>query len=67
MKQERAIVDELAEKIGMSADKIKRVVKIAKEPISLESPISDIEDGSLIDFIEDKNHATPWPQLCWPI
>ena len=51
--------EELAEKLMMPIDKVRKVMKIAKEPISLETPIGDEEDGSLGDFIEDKNAILP--------
>jgi RNA polymerase primary sigma factor len=51
--------DEIAEKIGFSADKVRKVLRITKEPISLETPISDDEDTHLADFIEDKTTLTP--------
>ena len=51
--------EELAEKLLMPVDKVRKVMKIAKEPISLETPIGDEEDGSLGDFIEDKNAILP--------
>jgi RNA polymerase primary sigma factor len=51
--------EELAAKLGMPVDKVRKVMKIAKEPISLETPIGDEEDGSLGDFIEDKNAILP--------
>jgi len=51
--------EELAEKLQMPLDKVRKVMKIAKEPISLETPIGDEEDGSLGDFIEDKNAIVP--------
>ncbi|MBA4390050.1 MAG: RNA polymerase sigma factor RpoD [Syntrophus sp. (in: bacteria)] len=51
--------DEIAEKIGFSVDKVRKVLRIAKEPISLETPINDDEDAHLSDFIEDKNVLTP--------
>ena len=51
--------EELAEKLGMSLDKVRKVLKIAKEPISLETPIGDEEDSHLGDFIEDKNAVLP--------
>lgn len=51
--------EELAEKLQMPLDKVRKVMKIAKEPISLETPIGDEEDGSLGDFIEDKNAVIP--------
>ncbi len=51
--------EELAERLGMSLDKVRKVLKIAKEPISLETPIGDEEDSHLGDFIEDKNAILP--------
>jgi len=51
--------DEIAERIGFSVDKVRKILRITKEPISLETPISDDEDTHLADFIEDKNTATP--------
>jgi len=51
--------EELAKKLLMPVDKVRKVLKIAKEPISLETPIGDEEDGSLGDFIEDKNALVP--------
>jgi RNA polymerase primary sigma factor len=51
--------DELAEKLSMPLEKVRKVLKIAKEPISLETPIGDEEDSHLGDFIEDKNAILP--------
>ena len=51
--------EELAEKLMMPLDKVRKVMKIAKEPISLETPIGDEEDSHLGDFIEDKNAVLP--------
>ncbi|MDR1235959.1 MAG: RNA polymerase sigma factor RpoD [Holosporaceae bacterium] len=51
--------EELAERLHMQIDKVRKVLKIAKEPISLESPIGDEDDSHLGDFIEDKNIALP--------
>ena len=51
--------EELAEKLSMPIDKVRKVLKIAKEPISLETPIGDEEDSHLGDFIEDKNAVHP--------
>ena len=51
--------DELAVKLSMPVDKVRKVLKIAKEPISLETPIGDEEDSHLGDFIEDKNAVQP--------
>jgi RNA polymerase primary sigma factor len=50
---------ELAEKLGMPLEKVQKVLKIAKEPLSLETPIGDEEDSHLGDFIEDKNAILP--------
>ncbi|WP_297769688.1 RNA polymerase sigma factor RpoD [uncultured Roseovarius sp.] len=51
--------EELAEKLQMPLEKVRKVMKIAKEPISLETPIGDEEDSQLGDFIEDKNVILP--------
>jgi RNA polymerase primary sigma factor len=51
--------EELAEKLKMPLDKVRKVMKIAKEPISLETPIGDEEDGHLGDFIKDDNAVVP--------
>ncbi|MBD3835142.1 RNA polymerase sigma factor RpoD [Brevundimonas sp.] len=51
--------EELAEKLAMPLEKVRKVLKIAKEPISLETPIGDEEDSHLGDFIEDKNAVLP--------
>ncbi len=51
--------EELAERLGMPLEKVRKVLKIAKEPISLETPIGDEEDSHLGDFIEDKNAVLP--------
>ena len=51
--------EELSEKLKMPLDKVRKVLKIAKEPISLETPIGDEEDSYLGDFIEDKNVLLP--------
>ncbi len=51
--------EEIAEKMEMSVDKVKKVFKISKEPISLETPIGEEEDSSLGDFIEDKKIISP--------
>ena len=52
--------EELAERLGMPLEKVRKVLKIAKEPISLETPIGDEEDSHLGDFIEDKNALNPY-------
>jgi RNA polymerase primary sigma factor len=51
--------EELAEKLGMPLEKVRKVLKIAKEPLSLETPIGDEEDSHLGDFIEDKQVVSP--------
>jgi RNA polymerase primary sigma factor len=51
--------EELAEKLGMPLEKVQKVLKVAKEPLSLETPIGDEEDSHLGDFIEDKNAILP--------
>jgi RNA polymerase primary sigma factor len=51
--------EELAEKLGMPLEKVRKVLKIAREPLSLETPIGDEEDSHLGDFIEDKNAILP--------
>ncbi|MCY4523908.1 MAG: RNA polymerase sigma factor RpoD [Halobacteriovoraceae bacterium] len=51
--------DEIAEKMGLPVDKVKKVQKISKEPISLETPIGEEEDSNLGDFIEDKKIISP--------
>src|SRR5205809_689267 len=51
--------EELAEKLGMPLEKIRKTLKIAKEPLSLETPVGDEEDSHLGDFIEDKNAILP--------
>jgi RNA polymerase primary sigma factor len=51
--------EELAEKLAMPLEKVRKVLKIAKEPISLETPIGDEDDSHLGDFIEDKNAVLP--------
>lgn len=51
--------EELSERLGLPLDKIRKVLKIAKEPVSLETPIGDEEDSHLGDFIEDKNVVLP--------
>ncbi len=54
-----ALPEELAERMEMPEEKIRKVLKIAKEPISMETPIGDDEDSHLGDFIEDKNALAP--------
>lgn len=51
--------EELAEKLNTPLDKVRKVLKISKEPVSLETPIGDEEDGFLGDFLEDKNAVIP--------
>jgi len=52
-------LEEIAEKMGMSLDKVQKVFKMAKRPISLETPIGEEEDGRLEDLIEDKEMISP--------
>ncbi len=52
-------LEEIAEKMGMSLDKVEKILKITKKPISLETPISEEEDSRLEDFIEDKEAISP--------
>ncbi len=52
-------IDELAQEVGLSVDKVKNVIKITKEPISLEAPIGNEEDGKFGDFVEDKKSVSP--------
>ncbi|MDH3639518.1 MAG: RNA polymerase sigma factor RpoD [Gammaproteobacteria bacterium] len=58
-KGREALPEELAERMDMPEEKIRKVLKIAKEPISMETPIGDDEDSHLGDFIEDKNVVAP--------
>ena len=51
--------EELAEKLGMPLEKVRKVLKIVREPLSLETPIGDEEDSHLGDFIEDKDTILP--------
>ena len=53
------VPEELAERMEMPEDKVRKVLKIAKEPISMETPIGDDEDSHLGDFIEDANISSP--------
>jgi RNA polymerase primary sigma factor len=58
-KGREATPDELAERMEMPEDKVRKVLKIAKEPISMETPIGDDEDSHLGDFIEDTSIPAP--------
>jgi RNA polymerase primary sigma factor len=51
--------EEIAEKLEMPIDKVTRILNIANDPISLETPIGDEEDGRVMDFIEDKSTVSP--------
>jgi RNA polymerase primary sigma factor len=53
------LAEEIGDKMDMPADKVRKILKIAKEPISLETPIGEEEDSHLGDFIEDKNAESP--------
>ena len=68
--------EEIAEQMELPLDKVRKVLKIAKEPISLETPIGEEEDSHLGDFIEDKSVVSPAdavitlnlrsrPRRCW--
>ena len=52
-------LDTIAKEVGLSVDKVKNVIKITKEPVSLEAPVGDEDDGRFGDFIEDKNAVSP--------
>jgi RNA polymerase primary sigma factor len=52
-------LDTIAEEVGLSVDKVKNVIKITKEPVSLETPVGDEDDGRFGDFIEDKDTLSP--------
>ena len=52
-------LDSIAKEVGLSVDKVKNVIKITKEPVSLETPIGDEDDGRFGDFIEDKETVSP--------
>ncbi|MCP4009770.1 MAG: sigma-70 family RNA polymerase sigma factor, partial [Proteobacteria bacterium] len=58
-KGREATPEELAELMEMPEDKVRKVLKIAKEPISMETPVGDDDDSHLGDFIEDKNITAP--------
>jgi len=52
-------VETISKEVGLSIDKVKNVIKITKEPISLEAPIGKEEDGKFGDFVEDKSSVSP--------
>jgi RNA polymerase primary sigma factor len=52
-------LETIAEEVGLSVDKVKNVIKITKEPISLEAPIGNEDDGKFGDFVEDKKSVAP--------
>ncbi|DAB33893.1 MAG: polymerase primary sigma factor [Sulfurospirillum sp.] len=52
-------IEKIAQEVGLSVDKVKNVIKITKEPISLEAPIGNEDDGKFGDFVEDKNSLSP--------
>ncbi|ANV98225.1 RNA polymerase sigma factor RpoD [Helicobacter enhydrae] len=56
-------VDFIAQEVGLSVDKVKNVIKITKEPVSLEAPIGNDEDGKFGDFVEDKNAIGPMDHI----
>jgi len=57
------LIEEISKKAGMQVDKVARVLKITKDPISLETPIGDEDDSRLMDFIEDDNSQSPLENL----
>ena len=56
-------VNDIAKEVGLSVDKVKQVIKITKEPISLEAPIGSEDDGKFGDFVEDKNSLSPMDNI----
>lgn len=56
-------IDKIAEEVGLPVDKVKNVIKITKEPISLEAPIGNGEDGKFGDFVEDKGSVGPMESI----
>ena len=56
-------IETIAEEVGLSADKVKNVIKITKEPISLEAPIGNEDDGKFGDFVEDKTSIAPMDHI----
>lgn len=56
-------IDKIAEEVGLPVDKVKNVIKITKEPISLEAPIGNGEDGKFGDFVEDKGSVGPMDSI----
>ncbi|HEH3836514.1 TPA: RNA polymerase sigma factor RpoD [Campylobacter jejuni] len=56
-------VSVIAKEVGLSADKVKQVIKITKEPISLEAPIGNEDDGKFGDFVEDRNSLSPMDHI----
>ena len=57
------LIEEISKKAGMQVDKVARVLKITKDPISLETPIGDEDDSRLMDFVEDDNSQSPLENL----
>lgn len=56
-------VEVIAEEVGLSVEKVKNVIKITKEPVSLEAPIGNDDDGKFGDFVEDKNATSPMDHI----
>lgn len=56
-------VNQIAKEVGLSVDKVKQVIKITKEPISLEAPIGNEDDGKFGDFVEDRNSLSPMDHI----
>jgi RNA polymerase primary sigma factor len=56
-------IDTIASEVGLSPDKVKNVIKITKEPISLEAPIGNEDDGKFGDFVEDRSTLSPMDHI----
>ncbi len=56
-------IEEIAKEVGLSVDKVKNVIKITKEPVSLEAPIGNEDDGKFGDFVEDKKSVAPMENM----
>ncbi len=60
-----ATTEEIAKDIGMSVDKVREIIKISQDPVSLETPIGEAEDSHLGDFIPDTDSKTPWDEASY--
>ncbi len=60
-----ATMEEIARDIGMSVDKVREIIKISQDPVSLETPIGEAEDSHLGDFIPDTESKTPWDEASY--